>query len=302
MRGFTMLSNRYSKSAILIVAALASVTCRKSGTPSGDSPPAASMTVPSASTSPIASPPSPKRAGGSTPGKISCGGTLCDLTTQVCCADFVGDGQRCVQRPSDQSQAPCGDKALTKYCDGAEDCPGGACCNTAACTGGCPPLHACESPRCESEPGGVCSPGGACPAGFECLTAERSKQGSCVLSNPGVTCGDKRCEGDTPLCCWNVKTKQGQCADSCPGEGMDGVARLACANNADCAGYACGRFSSSPAQSFACAGHSFAGDRFEPILCASLADCPKHFGLIAQSCKSPGDGSLPPNVKVCGYE
>jgi hypothetical protein len=241
----------------------------------------------------------------STPERILCGATQCQLATEVCCAALSGAGRRCVPRPSDPSQDPCGEGELTKYCDGAEDCAGGACCATALCTGGCPPLHACESPRCESEPGGVCVPGGVCPVGFVCSlpgAAEGREQGHCVLQTPGVTCGTKRCAGATPVCCWSAATQTGTCAAACPGDGAGDVAALSCATNADCAGYACGRFSSSPAQIYSCAGHSFAGDRFDPILCGSVSDCPKHFGNTATACAKTDATNLPPNVKVCQYD
>lgn len=290
--------NRCPRAAIVALLGLLHVTCQRppetetAALPAGSSPTAPAPRV----AAPVASRAS---APNTTPGKIKCGDVSCDVETEVCCADFTGGGARCAKRPADLGDDVCGGSALTKYCDGAEDCPGGACCETAACTGDCPPLYACESPRCETQPGGVCQ-GGACPHGFRCATS--GAEASCVLANPGVHCGTKRCEGDTPLCCWNVKTKQSSCGKSCPGDGMGDSAQLACAGVADCGGYACGRFSSSPAKNYACAGHSFAGDRFSPILCASLADCPKQFGVVASTCASPGDDSLPPNAKVCGYE
>ena len=166
-------------------------------------------------------------------------------------------------------------------------------------------MHACEAPRCESGPGGVCIPGGACPDGFVCSLAASDKsaeRGACVQKSPGVTCGATRCRGATPLCCWNTQSKSGTCATSCPGDGMGDVGSLSCGNNADCAGYVCGRFSSSPAQIFSCAGHSFAGDRFDPILCAATSECPKHFGRAAIGCEPVVDGSLPPKIRVCRYE
>jgi hypothetical protein len=81
----------------------------------------------------------------------------------------------------------------------------------------------------------------------------------------------------------------------------DNLAWLGCASSRDCAGYACGKMADMPVQSFFCATPGFAGDRFFPILCASVADCPKHWGASAKECAPPQDGEAPSFVKVCVY-
>ena len=234
----------------------------------------------------------------STPGKIACGEKFCDLNSQVCC---VGANSRewCAARPKDPSSDVCGKKALTKYCDGVEDCADGVCCRTSLCTGECPPMFACETPLCETEPGGVCLPGGICPKGYRCSQLPGEATGVCVLEAPGVDCGSRRCQGKTPVCCWNSEAQSASCEESCPGQGMGDFVELHCASRRDCGGYSCGKFSSSPAKIYGCAGHSFAGDRFLPILCSTVADCPRRHGDNPVACKRDETLKLPPNIKSC---
>lgn len=79
------------------------------------------------------------------------------------------------------------------------------------------------------------------------------------------------------------------------------VAHLACGSSSDCGGYACGKMADMPHRVFQCAAPGFAGDRFWPILCGALSDCPAHWGRKASACAPATDGAAPPFVKVCVY-
>ncbi len=263
--------------------------------------PAPASVVPVASVDASApKPKAPRRQPQSTPDKILCGSSTCDLKTEVCCASEDGAGIRCAPRPTDSSVNPCDKDQLAKFCDGAEDCPGGACCRTANCTNGCPVKLACEAPGCATDPGGVCIAGGACPDGFSCRGED--EVATCTQSDPGVQCGAKRCQGAIPACCWNKTTKKAVCADTCTGDLVGEVTELHCANSADCAGNACGHFAGNPRQSYGCMGISFAADRFSPILCATVSDCPKFQGQSPTGCSPPKEAdALPPGVKACDY-
>jgi hypothetical protein len=131
----------------------------------------------------------------------------------------------------------------------------------------------------------ACLAGGKCSAGFHCSIETGREQGTCVMDKPGVDCGGKRCEGNTPVCRWDHAARSGSCVAESGADVNtpdDNLAWLGCASSRDCAGYACGKMADMPVQSFFCATPGFAGDRFFPILCASVADCPKHWGATAK--------------------
>lgn len=246
-----------------------------------------------------------ERAPGAAAGRIRCGSATCSAQTQVCCADANGNGLRCESRSADPNQPECKDDELAKYCDDRSDCGHDAvCCRTYDCSGGCPPKLECERSRCEVEMAEACLGPGGCSAEFECRISADSEHGYCALARPGVDCGAARCAGDRPVCRWDGAARGGTCIAGVPqelGEPNDDVAYLACASAKDCAGYTCGKMADMPYRVYQCAAPGFAGDRFSPILCARIEDCPKHWGREATGCEPAPDGVAPAFLRVCAY-
>jgi len=153
--------------------------------------------------------------------------------------------------------------------------------------------------------GEICLPGGSCSAGFECRSEAGREQGGCFVRSPGADCAGKRCSGDTPVCRFAEESRSATCVASddgaSNGEPEVGVFRFGCTSAADCGGYACGKLAESPFQSFHCGGWSLAGDRFWPILCADVRDCPNHWGNAATGCTPAPEGELPSFAKQCVY-
>lgn len=240
-----------------------------------------------------------------TPKAIACGAKTCELGAEVCCADAQGNGLRCARRPKEDTQNPCAENELEKMCDENADCGAGSlCCLGWACSGGCPPRYECEKSRCSAEVGEICLASGSCSEGFACHAEAGREQGSCFVKDRGADCGGKRCSGERPICRWSESNHSGTCvaADAeTESEPVEGVARLACSSASDCGGYACGKMAESPFQSFHCGGWSLAGDRFWPMLCATVRDCPDHWGKAATGCAPPTEGEAPSHTRRCVY-
>jgi len=294
-----MIRHRLGRAAFGVLAWGLVTSCGAGGT---GRPPAVAVAASSAEPAP----PTPTEPGHArtTPGAISCGATRCDLATEVCCADSTGDGLRCAPRPPVGGELPCGADEIAKLCDENADCGAGSvCCSVFPCTGGCPQTYDCEKTRCGSDPGEICLRGGTCGAGFVCRADERHEQGSCALGSPGVDCRGTRCDGATPVCRWDPRKNEAKCVppDDGPGETDTERTWLACASAKDCGGYACGKMADMPMRVFHCSGPGFAGDRYWPLLCASVSDCPPHWGKSATGCQAPAQDEAPSFTKVCVY-
>ncbi|MEZ4219754.1 MAG: hypothetical protein R3B13_02415 [Polyangiaceae bacterium] len=241
-----------------------------------------------------------------TPGRVQCGSASCDLSAEVCCTNGEGVGKRCVPKPKDPNQVPCKNDEMEKHCDERSDCArGSVCCRTYDCSGGCPPKFECEPTRCQVEVSETCLGNDGCSEGFECKSGgARDAPAFCELTHPGAPCGKKRCGGSTPICRTDASKATAACVAEVPddlGPPDDSVAYYACASAADCGGYACGKMAVMPYRVFHCAAPGFAGDRFWPILCAAVADCPAHWGKTATGCAAPAEGNLLAGVKSCVY-
>ena len=279
-----------------VVGVLLAAGCAE-GRPPAQTPVVTASAPTAASAQPPAVPPA--RAG--TPGRIGCGSETCDLDSQVCCAKSDGSGGHCAPR----TEQPCKDDELAKFCDESADCGRGSlCCRTYDCSGGCPAKLDCEEKQCQTEIAEACLPGGKCSPGFSCRLEPGKTEGFCGMDDPGVECGGKRCSGKTPVCRWQFSTASGKCVADVDGNLAapdDDIAWLGCANAKDCAGYACGKMAEMPLRAFSCATRGFAGDRYFPILCATVADCPKHWGVAASDCAPPEAQQAPAFTRVCVY-
>jgi hypothetical protein len=240
-----------------------------------------------------------------TPGAILCGDTLCRLGTEVCCENLHAGVAQCVPRPSNPDAYACGgvrDAIDEKHCDEMADCPGGkSCCATWGCSGGCPPVHVCTDVPCWHGPLEQCLPGGACSARFRCVVEHGMRTGTCRYERAGVACGDKRCSGEEPLCCWNAKTRRGTCAADCPEDPGGDTWRLACTSPDDCGGYPCADFAISPTRPVSCMGSYNVPDQSGVVFCRSIRDCPK-MNMLGKPRACVPDPTFPGAAKTCRFE
>jgi len=233
-----------------------------------------------------------------TPGKVLCNTTSCDLSISVCCHNTVDGVGHCVPK----GKRSCSWPELWSTCDEHADCAGGKnCCPSSGCSGGCPEERICVDGPCE-QGDEICLPGGNCRTGFECQTEPGARRGYCRWANVGAWCGTKRCSGDKPLCCLPDGKSVGYCsADQCkPRE-----RRLLCASPKDCGGSTCGSnfFMAAPPEvndgTMACIQQSHV---LNQVACESVRDCPRHppSGALPKACGHT-DG-LPRGVKECIFD
>ena len=204
------------------------------------------------------------RGGGATaagPG-IRCGRTSCRAGTEVCC-DHGTKKARCLdRRPGPEvfyfkdevytrdlwgwrrSDPRCGQSA--DYCDGSDDCPDGQRC----CLDEKVSVQRCIAGKGARQ---VCPQFEICTAGSPCRTPNTvCREGRCVKADPVLSCGDKTCEGDTPICCFAGEALDGAlvkpgpggwdpgffscvAADAaCPPGRSGALRRLECMNRSDC--------------------------------------------------------------------
>jgi hypothetical protein len=237
-----------------------------------------------------------------TPGQILCGNERCDLKTQVCCENEARAIARCVPSPvKDQYACDNLEGATEKHCDEKADCPGSqSCCMTWGCSGGCPPVATCSDMPCWHGPEEQCLPGGSCSAGFVCRKSGSSRTGYCFYDKASVACGKQRCSGDKPVCCWNTKTKTGECAESCAEEENEDLWALSCTNPDDCGGYPCANFVPSPRAFTRCMGSYDVPDRSTVVFCRSIKDCPQ-MNMLGKPKACLADKSFPGKAKTCRY-
>jgi hypothetical protein len=234
----------------------------------------------------------------STPGRISCNTTTCDLATEVCCLNDRRGLGSCIPK-GEENQCREGD--VRARCDENADCAGKqVCCPYWGCSGGCPPEQICQDAPCDYGPE-VCRPGGTCRPGFTCKPGWTGRDGFCAWQDVGAQCGGKRCSGATPLCCWNEAAKVGTCAASTC-DNLD-VARFYCSAPRDCGGSTCAALQTlgnpdAPRVSYGCASMSHL---VNAVLCDTKKDCPRHppTGSVPLACRHTPD--LPPGVKGCVY-
>ncbi len=256
------------------------------------------VTPPSTATaSPSGHVPTDHRAAAVTPGTIRCGDTHCQVGSEVCCAG-TGEAPRCVAQPSDGTY-PCSESEVIQRCDESADCASGArCCRTWGCTGGCPEEWACEETACQWGMNEVCPHGAACSDGFRC-EASGEVPATCQLApRPAPQCGAKRCASGE-LCCFDAETKQGECAASCPEDGVS----FACTSPAQCAGHPCGAWKvfgdPSPGVAIHCASLAQLQGSYGRVVCTTVSDCPPRMGMEPTGCKQSDDGM--PGVRECSY-
>jgi hypothetical protein len=256
-------------------------------------------TLSATSTTTTASGSSSSGGGVTTPGKIQCGASACDLSTQKCCYDTQANTGQCV--PNDGMTTCANQNEISATCDDESDCAAGdVCCADTA--NGSYSFVACEQPptgpngtTCKL--GEVCILGGAC-SGLQCKADMQAKPSgaSCVSDHPGASCGAQTCSGSMPVCCWNYATPpgDGSCAQSTcpPPSASTNDLTLACTAPSDCAtGYVC---------CFVGIGSvSYCTGACDPqnglMLCSSAADCP----TSAPNCIVDPGTSLPTGVKHC---
>ncbi len=244
----------------------------------------------------------------SKPGKIHCGTTECDASSEVCCLGLS------TGRCQDKAQSCDHDKENQRACDEAADCPvGQLCCETGAGQFS-RPLFRCEDRRkgwrglCGGGPeslvlgGEVCMPGSSCRGARTC-SFKKSRPGypGFCSAPTSVRCVNEVCSGETPICTFGLDqagTLQGDCEKQSP-HGM------ACASPDDCAGYPCLAYGASDDETFRC------GDLFDVwgnargALCRQVGDCPSmYYGrtdieLKPIACRR--DPHLPGGAKRCSY-
>ena len=310
---------RFVCTAAAVIAAVVVVACAAqpapqpapiaSASPTASPRPAESATpatppssAPSASTAP-ALPRLPRRK--STPGKISCETTDCDLATEICCAAIREDGSArgtCVPKPAERYPSPCckpgewcsnDGNMVERSCDESADCSAGQQC------GDIDPLEGgLGYQECQTRwPVEVCLAGSTCKNGNACQADDAATVGICNLQIAPPRCGQQTCKvGET--CCWSSEEHRGSCAAEC---GPDDLA-LRCTSPEQCDHSDC---DSLPGPSgYDCGGHGF---QFG-ILCRTVRDCPNQATGIAFG---PGAPTLkgckhldwaPPSVKSCVYE
>jgi len=256
---------------------------------------------------PDAAPAKPKfgPAPSTTPGHILCGDQQCDLATEVCCEHEPAGIAQCMPKPPPDQEA-CGKvrgAAYEKHCDEKADCPGDqSCCLTWGCSGGCPPVAVCSKVPCLHGPVELCLPGGACSKGFHCVPGDGNRPGSCEFDRAGVTCGDTRCSGTTPICCWDTKARTGECVAQCNDQdelNLD-LWALRCTSPDDCGGYPCADFGSLPMRIGACFGAYDVPDRSQTVFCRTIRDCPT-MNLQGKPKACRAAPAFPRGVKVCVY-
>jgi hypothetical protein len=243
-----------------------------------------------------AEPPSPSGPS-STPGRILCGTTQCDLARERCC--LSGSKGRCVPIPENPEHYACQGEEVERQCDEQQDCPGAqTCCRSWGCSGGCPEVDACASYPCGWGFEELCLPGSDCHGPFEC-----GADGVCSLKHPGVRCGSTRCAGDTPVCCYSSKTRSGHCvAEECPGgdEWDPESWQIRCTSPDDCGGYLCASLVPHPKNLLFCQGPYVVPDRAGAVTCRTLSDCPE-MNLLGKPVGCAVARDLPAGTRLCQY-
>lgn len=290
---------------------------RPARSPIAEAPPGAAISGASPGVSPAGSgPAAPARTGdpapgapafgpapSTTPGQIACGDRRCDLASEVCCEDETRGFAECVGKPTEGQYACDGAPGVPaeRHCDEKSDCPGDqSCCVTWACTGGCPPVAVCSDVPCLHGQVEQCLPGGTCSPGFRCQAGDGQRPGTCVLAQPGVACGAVRCVGDRPVCCWNARTRSGECARECSEEPDEDRWALHCTTPEDCGGYPCANHTITPLQFSACVADYDVPDRSTLVFCRTLADCPA-MNLLGAPLACAPDSRFPGRARTCRF-
>jgi|GEM_PF-4300221 len=203
----------------------------------GASPPAAQPVV-------TAGPLPPAAALPPGAGVIACGGARCNAKESTCVA-MAGKDPRCVPRAERDGYARGGgDEDAVLDCDDDADCPAGEHCCAGQYWGGTGPhIHTCTKDRCMEAIACVAATG--CPPNLACRPSGSWGDAHCEPAVTGVACGNRRCGGATPVCCWDEAKNAGRCiaepgrSGACTGED-EGPVR--CRGRADCGGYDCCRY------------------------------------------------------------
>jgi hypothetical protein len=241
--------------------------------------------------------------GTTTPGKVQCDTTVCDLATEVCCFAPQSGVGRCVPKPplGYQGMSPCcptgasifcgnPEHTIERLCDEMTDCQlGERCCAGYAGEGDLAREECATS--CGEE---RCLPGSTCRNGNTCPASEHELGSRCPLRVEEPRCGTSECAAGE-VCCWHRDEESGRCAAQCDTE-LERT--FECTRPTQCDGYPCNDRGTG---SYRCGG-----DGFEfGVLCDKLADCPKHLsslGPYAKAVRCEHAAGLPTGVKQCVYE
>lgn len=254
-----------------------------------------------------------------TPGLVPCGrdGARCDIATELCCNNPAKGTGECMARSAGAASAEdecwkTGRYPVTLTCDEASDCPQGQACCIQDLASGEPSAYRSECAPLPCNVAEICVPGAPCAGrGRVCRQdAETGEAGGrCALESPGSACGDRRCEGTSPVCCWDVARATGRCvgdATECLQPDAQGTATaeavvLECSSGEDCGGYPCAHSGVSvPGVIYACTSRWAAGDMGFTILCRTARDCPEYPGRARRGCER--NPELPPWVSTCVYD
>jgi len=278
---------RLSRVAALMVAGL-STNCQKTQSTQGEGVQSPILVdSPAASTNPA----------GSEDGShavVACGKSTCRVGPEKCCP--LGEGS-CVPIGEFAQYCKVGDTTTgAVLCDDATDCvPGQVCCWKAADSEN--EYAECGSKPCQLHE--ACVNDGSCRAGWHCQPPHNALvPGMCERDRIEVQCGNTKCTGATPVCCWNPFGPGGErcigAREACsPHADPPGVA-IECRGAKDCDGeQCCGSFGTTCMGS--CTNSS--------IICETERDCPADYaGIPLRGCLAGQNQQDPPWLKSCVYE
>jgi hypothetical protein len=137
----------------------------------------------------------------------------------------------------------------------------------------------------------ACSNDEDCGSGLSCRLLD-GKVPTCQPTRPGTRCGEARCEGPTPICCWDTAANTGTClhdGTECPVDGKHWTVH--CSSAADCGSYHC--CTGALPQTTCSLGCAIGIDT-----CSTQSECPKFLGPPT-GCQPRDDG--PPWLGNCEY-
>ena len=217
---------------------------------------------------------------------VQCGNETC-IAGETSCIRLEGKPPKCAAKDDRDGYARYGkmEDAIVD-CDDDSDCAGGEHCCAGQYWGGTGPhMHMCEKEQCAEAIS--CVVPTDCPAGLKCRTLD-SGDGHCEPADPGAQCGATRCNGASPVCCWNNATQRGTCiadpreTEECRGEDES---RLRCRGRRDCGGYDCCLEMVNGTDCWSsCPGPSLG------VACETMADCPA---------EGPGPGGMRQRYDTC---
>jgi hypothetical protein len=265
---------------IAVSLSVLAVACNKPASPHQTAPEAVAPTPAQPQDGPHLAP-SP----GTFAGTVQCGQETCRVRESICVVK-EGAAPRCVpiaERTQHGQHGKSEDNVID--CDDNSDCAAGEQCCAGQYWGGTGPhMHVCTKDRCMEAI--ACVPASGCPTGLTCKVGPGGF-GHCEPI-PGVQCGNVRCKGATPLCCWDATNRKGRCvADPGPSNPCTGddEESLRCRGRKDCGGYDCCRQMVTGTDCWSsCPGPALG------VACETFADCPP---------EGPGPGGMRQRYDRC---